>query len=105
MSEWKPFDTAPKDGTCFLATDGKEIYSVRWKECLGEWIDLSAEVIYFVLTYWMEAPELPVKEHNCQMGDLVCTTFCSQFYVYKKVGSIEEFKIPCAYCPFCGEKA
>lgn len=27
---WQPIETAPKDGTSFIATDGKDWYKVAW---------------------------------------------------------------------------
>lgn len=29
-SEWMPIESAPRDGTVFLATDGRQVYAVSW---------------------------------------------------------------------------
>lgn len=74
MSEWKPIETAPKDGTFVLlySPDAKEpsifvgyfISHVDGDEWFSEWhdawVDDGAKVISDVtLTHWMPLPERP----------------------------------------------
>lgn len=37
MSEWRPIETAPKDGRRFIAWDGHEVWMAKWFE--DEWMD------------------------------------------------------------------
>ena len=35
--KWLPMETAPKDGTCILAWDGRDMAVVYWHEGLASW--------------------------------------------------------------------
>lgn len=37
MSEWKPIETAPKNGTTILVTDGKWVYAAAYHKDLIHW--------------------------------------------------------------------
>ncbi|KPK13948.1 MAG: hypothetical protein AMJ56_00420 [Anaerolineae bacterium SG8_19] len=64
---WQPIETAPKDGSCFLAYmwyekeegDDYEFYSViRWEKGLG-WVQENPYMDPFKPTHWMPLPEPP----------------------------------------------
>ena len=38
---WEPIDTAPKDGTRFLATDGVNVTVIEWRAYFGRWEGLT----------------------------------------------------------------
>lgn len=74
MTEWKPIDTAPKDGTAILIypaysmwLDHKKLpnyipYVCRWKDdAFGAgWIEASGEEYHlFEPTHWMPLPAAP----------------------------------------------
>lgn len=81
MSDWRPIETAPRDGTDFLGVNariGAGPYICHWQEGSGEVVDLEddlarAEALdtwhgwmgrdFFAnprwLTHWMPLPELP----------------------------------------------
>lgn len=65
-SEWRPIETAPRDGTEILATDGENRFITAYlpsqcsgfgsiHSCCGYYKDLEP-------THWMRLPEMP-KEH------------------------------------------
>lgn len=69
MSDWQPIETAPRDGTTFIATDGNEVepvYYVRYSHwSVGEY-DLryssrqeGEESLWFNPTHWMPLPKPP----------------------------------------------
>lgn len=106
MSEWKPFDTAPKDRRAILATDGSEVLSIEWiNDEKGYWSIVDGCGIHYNLTHWMEAPELPVKRHECKGGSydtVTCHQEQGELYMHVR-GRAEIHHV--LYCPFCGEKA
>lgn len=66
---------------------------------MSEWKKIEDEL----LTHWMEAPELPVKEHGCINGGFTCIKDPDgDFQVLNVLGNVMLY---CDYCPFCGEKA
>lgn len=58
---WMPIDSAPKDGSAFLAWDGHYMYAVEWKDGFSLVMpgfrceDADADG----LTHWMPLPEKP----------------------------------------------
>ena len=62
--EWKPIDTAPKDGTKILMFDGETMQIVDWdkldywgtSDCGSGWRD------EWYPTHWMPLPEAPNAE-------------------------------------------
>lgn len=72
MADWQPIETAPKDGTNFLAIGG--IYHglpfvARWEPSFYSdqpWkLPLSASRVYeHCLTHWMPLPEPPEAAHG-----------------------------------------
>lgn len=73
MSDWQPIETAPKDGTAFLATDGDDHSIVKWDKRRG-WVamgdgflaiasqgDTWTSYIEPLPTHWMPLPKPPVQ--------------------------------------------
>jgi len=62
-SPWRPIETAPKDGTLLLATNGKWRGTTKYHEPLYEgdppWVDEYTEFIEPPVTHWMPLPPLP----------------------------------------------
>lgn len=59
---WKPIDTAPRDGTEILASDYDAIQIVRWKPCAFglfpvAWVNRQEHVMY--PTHWQPLPDHP----------------------------------------------
>ena len=73
MSEWKPIETAPKDGTRILGWDGCEVVTLdyqppyrypehlEYKEIWYQESD-SGRASVFYPTHWMPLPEPPMEE-------------------------------------------
>lgn len=62
MSEWQPFETAPKDGTLILLGALNMVFVGRWEESYGAWhlLDGCRECVgLFFPKYWMPLPEPP----------------------------------------------
>lgn len=77
VSDWRPIESAPKDGGCFgngrviLGTDGETVGAIifangRWCWASGEGAaytgsgdDLALEDCYMKLTHWMPLPAPP----------------------------------------------
>lgn len=68
MSEWKPIEIAPKDGTNILAVrfDQSEVWPlvgaiVHWSKWEGNWFS-PAVGHYLVPSHWMPLPVPPSQE-------------------------------------------
>lgn len=70
MSEWQPIETAPKDGTQVLITDGTGLCAVAsWEDYAAElydgvgWRDAGdmgwGGTVYHAPTHWMPLPSPP----------------------------------------------
>ncbi len=66
--EWRPIETAPKDGTWIIATAGTDdpdfLVAVRWAkfakaECWHDLCRTSYPTLEFSATHWMPLPESP----------------------------------------------
>jgi hypothetical protein len=58
MSEWQPIETAPKDGTEFLAFQpGWELDFAWWDQARGMWMDRHGDQT--VPTHWIPLPPPP----------------------------------------------
>lgn len=66
MSEWQPIETAPKDGTRFLAPsiDSKTITIGRWEKTGEYWDDLTVGHLNkkWKPKHWQPLPEPPEGE-------------------------------------------
>jgi hypothetical protein len=65
MGEWRPIETAPKDGTAILAAvpGWEHALVVLWDtyQGVGRWLDAGPEGYdTFHPTHWMPAPTVPV---------------------------------------------
>lgn len=70
MSDWRPIETAPKDGKKYLATDGKFFLVLneppnhargRWTKRGKTWYG-AAEFGANDMTHWMPLPPAPSQE-------------------------------------------
>jgi hypothetical protein len=68
-AEWRPIETAPKDGTAVLVSEGRFCYCVEWNEEFDWWAVDDNKLGPFRLrgaapTHWMPLPPPPdaVKE-------------------------------------------
>jgi hypothetical protein len=64
MSEWQPIETAPKDGTAVLVSEGRFCYCVEWNEEFDWWAVDDNKLGPFRLrgsapTHWMPLPAPP----------------------------------------------
>lgn len=68
-ASWRPIETAPKDGSKFIATDGCDVYMCAWhapSETMGHWHNpddgspLAQMFDEWKPTNWMPLPELPL---------------------------------------------
>jgi hypothetical protein len=106
MSEWKPFDTAPKDGTYFLACTEEDVFLIQWEKDRTGWRCSPGHSVFVKFTHWMEAPELPVKRHSCIEGNVKCTSRLDDNLYLMEWRCTEWHDISWVkFCPFCGEKA
>lgn len=103
MSEWQPFETAPKDGREILAATEDYIYLIEMDQVSREWYFSPGHATSVEFTHWMEAPELPVKEHECIIGVFTCKSDSMEGFVIHD--EMNRNILYCDYCPFCGEKA
>jgi hypothetical protein len=73
MTEWRPIETAPKDGTAILIwptkrefnqrNDNLISYVVRWNDREQGWIEAEGEEYdSFSPTHWMPLPEPPTED-------------------------------------------
>lgn len=66
--QWKPIETAPKDGTAILVSEGRFCYCVEWIEEFDWWAVDDNKLGPFRLrgaapTHWMPLPPAPaIKE-------------------------------------------
>ena len=64
MTEWRPIETAPKDGQAILVTDGRGCYCVEWSEEFDWWTVDDNKLGPFRLrgsapTHWAPLPAVP----------------------------------------------
>lgn len=62
-TQWQPIETAPKDGTKYLATNGVHTTDCSWDDM--SWAD--REPCVFPLkdaTHWMPLPPPPMKDKD-----------------------------------------
>lgn len=61
MSKWQPIDTAPKDGTQFLAWDGVCVENIKWWSGMWvtSWCNDADYANHGAPTHWMPLPEPP----------------------------------------------
>ena len=108
MSDWKPIETAPKDGTNILVYDGKYIRTATWEG--DRWNSVDLQEFYYKITYWMPLPEPPKKTHYCVQHNWICKEVKdTRLQSFKKYVIFHESNFTevlcCDQCPFCGEKA
>lgn len=63
MSEWRPIETAPKDGTTILvAGQGSTAWMAKWrpmKRVPDRWESIGLGALPFYPTHWMPLPDPP----------------------------------------------
>lgn len=104
MSEWKPFESAPKDGSCFLACTEEDVFLIQWEKDRNGWRCSPGHTVFVKFTHWMEAPELPVKKHECLSDHITCFLEEGKLYVNIR-GNSNRNTYQVRFCPICGEKA
>lgn len=57
--EWRPINSAPKDETIILVSDGQGVYEVQWARMCEEWYMLHGDKPIIGPTHWMPLPEPP----------------------------------------------
>ena len=64
--KWKPIETAPRDGTRFLAIEKDNSISVvmAGESYDGDFIWYNMEMIHVIATHWMPLPTPPTNEPN-----------------------------------------
>ena len=66
LLEWRPIDTAPKDGSRVLLSEGVLVHVGRWRgnRSFGSWglETPGLVVVKFDPTYWMPLPQSPKNE-------------------------------------------
>lgn len=64
--EWQPIETAPKDGTAFLAVSGNWIVCMCWNKHRRDWCTVDKHYCPLpedeTFTHWMPLPSPPTKE-------------------------------------------
>lgn len=55
MSEWQRIESAPRDGTRVLVSDGADVYEAWFHPGEGAWLDCDG----IFPTHWMPKPEPP----------------------------------------------
>lgn len=61
MNEWKPIETAPKDGTPVLCVDrGPFPYVAEWAPIHRAWV--GADGMFWEPYYWMDLPAPPLTK-------------------------------------------
>ena len=74
LTEWKPIETAPKNGATILVTWAKEptwgASTARWSESEKGWIEPSDEDggCFKNLTHWMPLPPAPTPDREPREG-------------------------------------
>jgi hypothetical protein len=61
--QWRPIETAPKDGTVLLGYDngfGREI--VWWSVPMNEWYSDGEPLEFWTPTHWMPLPDAPTDD-------------------------------------------
>lgn len=60
MSEWRPIETAPKDGLLvLLSTHGGIVFIGKFRKHLGIWVDDEGRERFRTVTHWMPLPLPP----------------------------------------------
>nr|WP_138918324.1 DUF551 domain-containing protein [Paracoccus sp. TRP] len=61
---WQPIETAPRDGTVFLALEDGEYYGCARSECGDCWVGYCGQPVVYTLepTHWMPLPAAPEAE-------------------------------------------
>jgi hypothetical protein len=116
MSEWKPIETAPKNGEVILiclSGENKEpdmVYyeNSKWKLCYGGlYIDDTYHYSDQSNLFWMKLPTPPTKEkHYCENNTLRCQSIDGNLELLVKethLSWMPHGKVN--VCPICGEKA
>ena len=63
MTPWRPFKTAPKDGTSFLAYDGNQNWvGVVWYSMAHDHYLYAGGMLLYRFTHWMPIPKFPKEK-------------------------------------------
>lgn len=63
--DWRPIETAPKDGTVILLgytpnpRHERHVYEGRWHEDQGTWTSVNGFIVHEACTHWMPLPAAP----------------------------------------------
>lgn len=62
MSDWKPIETAPKDGTDILVAEFGDVKIAFWSGLFRRWSgprDAYGDIEVMTPTHWMSLPDAP----------------------------------------------
>lgn len=59
MTEWRSIDTAPKDGTSILGSNGKWLHVIYWSDGWDEFV-IAPQLLARNASHWMPLPAPPI---------------------------------------------
>lgn len=113
MTEWRPIETAPRDGTeiIILVNYPQELLPEKVKYEAGEWKNYYEHFRDNQIFAWAPIPE-NTKKHFCQIGNQVCEStldgklhFWEDGYHHAYPTAGPRTLAYVKFCPFCGGKA
>lgn len=108
LTNWKPIDSAPRDGKPFLAVCGKDILCIHLGEFKDRFVVYNPECgccldrCIVDPTWWTDLPDLPQSTHVCQNNEFLCKRVGDNLYLRCKLYSADYIHVN--YCPLCGVK-
>ena len=103
MSDWRPIETVPRDGTRVLLLTDETVVLAKW--AYTKWYTDNGSVVWDTgFTHWMPVPKPPKKRHVCcsKDGRWICSQDINDTGL---LISTNDSWCQINYCPFCGEEA